>query len=470
MRAHVTPLLLLGGLLMSGLALADEVELLNGQRIRGSVVEETKDSMTFNVVMGGTETRMKFPLSRIHAVTIGGRRIVLNEKPGAEPKAPAKAQSPEHGETPDDHEPPQATKAPVESDPEPEAKSEPSPKAAGRTPAEVAALIRKAGATPPEWYESTPLDYPQSLDLSWPERPQGPWNPSRNIGQYLWSTINENPSRWKSGIRFLHHLLTVHKDNPPVLTRTMEALASSYFNLMQDWARAAFWWEKLATRQKLSVFNTVRLSECYWRLGSKAMAVAKMREVDGYVSAGIVKLWSEMGEPEKALRLAAAMARSDDRGDPSWVAEGHLAAGDVYRLHGRYPEAMARYQKVLEVQPVGQRKGMIERLRNRAQANLDAIKVYDALDLKRIPDGAYRATSVSYAGPLEVTVTVAAGRIESVRVSRYEDKQYYGALLAVPEQIVAKQSVKGIDAVTCATITSEAIVNATAKALAGAMR
>lgn len=470
MRVYVMAVLLAGSLLMSGLALADEVELLNGQRIRGSVVEESKDSITFNVTMGGAETKMRFPVSRVHAVTIGGRRIVLNEKPGAESKAATKAQPPEHGEAPDDEETPQAAKTPVASDPEPEAKSEPSPKAGARSQAEVAALIRKAGATPPDWYEATPLDYPQSLDLSWPEKPQGPWNPSKNIGQYLWSTINENPSRWKSGIRFLHHLLTVHKDNPPVLTRTMEALANSYFNLMQDWARAAFWWEKVAARQKLSVFNTVRLAECYWRLGSKAMAVAKMREVDGYVSAGIVKLWSEMGEPEKALRLAAAMARPDERGDQSWVAEGHLAAGDVYRLHGRYSEAVARYQKVLEIQPIGQRKGQIERLRNRAQANIDAIKVYDALDLKRIPDGAYRATSISYAGPLEVTVTVAAGRIESVRVSRFEDKQYYSSLVAVPEQIVAKQSVKGIDAVTCATITSEAIVNATAKALAGAMK
>ncbi len=112
----------------------------------------------------------------------------------------------------------------------------------------------------------------------------------------------------------------------------------------------------------------------------------------------------------------------------------------------------------------------VERCQKRAQANIEAIKVYDALDLKKIPDGTYRSSSIAYAGPLEVAVTIAAGRIEAVKVTRYEDKQYYSSLTAVPKQIVERQSVKGIDAVTQATITSEAIVNATAKALAGAMK
>ena len=39
-----------------------------------------------------------------------------------------------------------------------------------------------------------------------------------------------------------------------------------------------------------------------------------------------------------------------------------------------------------------------------------------------------------------------------------------------PAQIVEKQVVRGVDAVTGATITSEAIINATAKALSVAMR
>ncbi|MBM4033586.1 MAG: FMN-binding protein [Planctomycetes bacterium] len=446
----------LGFLLSMVLARArgDELELLNGQRVRGEVVEQTAAMVIVRLAVGDGSAQMKFPTSRIHAITVGGERRVLNDKPVAVAPRPV-----------------------PKSEPAPEAKSEgeaPTPKPitgrVTRSRADVEALIKQAGSTPPDWYEKTPLDYPQTLDLSWPERVQGPWNPSRNVGQYIWSTINENPSRWHSGIRFLHHLLTVHKDNPAVLARVMDSLGSSYFNLLQDWARAAFWWQKCEQRRATSVFNTVRLAECYWRLGSKPMAAEKLREVDRYISSGIVKLWADMGEVDKALKLAYGMTQEDVRTDAGWVAEGHLLMGDTYRLHGRFREALAAYQKVLAVPAVGQRKGHVERSHKRAQANIDAVKLYDALDLKRVPDGTYRATMPAYAGPLEVAVTIAAGRIEEVKVTRTEDKQYYASLTAVPKQIVDKQSLKGIDAVTQATITSEAIVNAAAKALAGAMK
>ena len=452
MRAWSVVLGLASLWLLGAVARGDEIELLNGQRVRGDVTEETATVVTVRMAVGDSNAQMKFPVSRIHAVTAGGKRRVLNEMPAtAEPKAAPKGE-------------PAAT-------PEGETlKATPPKGSASRSRAEVEALIHKAGTTPPDWYESTPLDYPQTLDLSWPEKPQGPWNQSKNVGQYLWSSVNENPSRWKSGIRFLHHLLTVHKDDPAPLGRVMDSLANSYFNLVQDWARAAFWWRKREQRGSLGVFNTVRLAECYWRLGSKAMAAEKLREVDRYISPSIIKLWADMGELDKALKLTSSMTREDVKTEGAWVAEGHLLAGDAYRLHGRFREAIACYQKVLAVPADGKQKGRIERSHSRAQANIDAVKVYDALDLKRVPDGTYRASAASYAGPLEVAVAVAAGRIESVKVTRYEDKQYYASFTAIPKQIVERQSLKGIDAVTCATITSEAIVNATAKALAGAMK
>jgi hypothetical protein len=71
---------------------------------------------------------------------------------------------------------------------------------------------------------------------------------------------------------------------------------------------------------------------------------------------------------------------------------------------------------------------------------------------------------------LHVEVTVKGGRIEAVRVTKHEEKQFYSALTDTPGQIVRKQGVKGVDAVTGATMTSEAIIKATAKSLAGGMR
>ena len=54
----------------------------------------------------------------------------------------------------------------------------------------------------------------------------------------------------------------------------------------------------------------------------------------------------------------------------------------------------------------------------------------------------------------------------SVKVTNHKEKQYYNSINDTPAQIIAKQGVKGVDTTTHATITSVAIINATAKALA----
>ena len=46
-----------------------------------------------------------------------------------------------------------------------------------------------------------------------------------------------------------------------------------------------------------------------------------------------------------------------------------------------------------------------------------------------------------------------------------KDKQFYSALTDNTRKILEKKGVKDVDATTGATITSEAIINATAKAL-----
>jgi uncharacterized protein with FMN-binding domain len=51
-------------------------------------------------------------------------------------------------------------------------------------------------------------------------------------------------------------------------------------------------------------------------------------------------------------------------------------------------------------------------------------------------------------------------------VTKHKEKQFYSALSDIPRQIIKKQSVKGVDATSRATITAEAVINATAKALA----
>ena len=189
---------------------------------------------------------------------------------------------------------------------------------AARTRAEVEALIQKAGATPPDWWNSVALNYPPTVDLKWPDMRGKPWNSQTNIGQYMWSVINENPSKWRGGVKLLHHCLMVNKGNSAALDKAMDALGNAYFNLLQDWPRAVFWW------RKVGYDDDGYSARCYWKMGCKEMAVEVLNSLPpaepGY--GNIAKLWADMGETDKALAAADALVRA---GKPE---QGYLAAGD----------------------------------------------------------------------------------------------------------------------------------------------
>lgn len=337
-----------------------------------------------------------------------------------------------------------------------------------RTRTEVEALIKQVGSKPPDWWDSVELKYPKTLDLSWPIRlPQGtPWDANKNVGQYIWDVINPNPSRWKEGIKLVNHLMILHKDDPAKVERSVDTLGRMFHDLLEDWARAAFWWRK--SEQMGGFAPPVKLAHCYWELGSKEMAVEVLVETEQYYipEPGEIRLWGEMGEVDKALALAESAAKE------GWADESYLAAADICRQAGRYAEATTYYEKVLVLPDLVRRGHGPERDRpkERAQASLQAMKLFDTLDLKRVPDGAYTSNSIAYADQLYVEVVVRAGRIESVRVTQHEERQFYSAFTDTIRKIVSKQSVKGVDATTGATITSEAIINATAKALAAGMK
>ncbi len=112
--------------------------------------------------------------------------------------------------------------------------------------------------------------------------------------------------------------------------------------------------------------------------------------------------------------------------------------------------------------------GRPRKCRNRAQASLDAIRLFELSDVKKVPDGTYRASSLGYEAQVAIEVAVKNRRIESVKVTQHKEKQFYSALTDTPRKIIEKQDVRGVDATSSATITSEAILNATAKALSGA--
>ena len=241
----------------------------------------------------------------------------------------------------------------------------------------------------------------------------------------------------------------------------METLGRLYFLLLRDYARAAFWWRQAGVERQANLPQGVELAECFWRLGNKQMALEFLNKNRVYFTT--IKLLADMGETRRALQIADAAARG------GWSDLAYLYAGDACRIEGRYDEAIRYYQQVLDLKTRGggatRDEKRIERNQTRARANIQAIKIYDNLDLSRIPDGVYKGAAPGYVADIQVEVTIRQSRIVEVRVTDHKEKQYYGALAETPAKIIDKQGVKGVDATTSATITSEAIINATALAL-----
>ncbi|MCY2954938.1 MAG: hypothetical protein NTU53_23660, partial [Planctomycetota bacterium] len=140
--------------------------------------------------------------------------------------------------------------------------------------------------------------------------------------------MDPNPGRWKEGVKLVHHVLSVNKDNPEAITQAMQSLSHLDAHLLEDYPRAAFWARKQAR-------DPILLADCYWKMGCKVMATEILARINGDPTRNctIVKLWSDMGELDKALRLAEQEA---DRGRP---VVAYLAAADVCRKAGRYPQA-----------------------------------------------------------------------------------------------------------------------------------
>ncbi len=289
--------------------------------------------------------------------------------------------------------------------------------------------------------------------------PTKKWNAQKNVTQYIWEIVNPNPERWKSGIKLVHRILSTHRDNSALLVRDMRQLGEMYFRLLQDYPRAAFWYRKARVENGTPL--GVRLAECYWRMGSKAMAMEQLKART--VSIGVIKLYSDMGETKRALQLVEPFAKVGR------THEAYLLGGDACRLAGRYEEAVQYYQKVLQDKNARNAE-YLRRFQGRARDSIEAIRLAENADPRLVADGTYTVTTTGYAGPLQVAVTITGGQIESVKVTKHKDKQFFTALTETPRQIVSKQSVKGIDAVSGATVTSQAIVNGTAKAMANATR
>ena len=233
-----------------------------------------------------------------------------------------------------------------------------------------------------------------------------------------------------------------------------------YYALLQDYARAAYWWRK-AGIERATLGPGVHLAECYWKLGNRQMAVGAIEKLPPRFET--IKLWADMGDLRRALAIADPNARGL-RPTGLDLRRRRLPRGRPVQAGPAILRAAARPARG----HAGQGPHRTES--RRAAANIEAIKLFDTLDLRprarrHLPQ---RQPGLRGRGPRRGGRQ--GGRIESVRVTEHREKQFYSSMTDTPRKIIEKQSVKGIDATSGATITSEAIINATAKALGGAMK
>jgi len=419
MSLVIAAMLLIG--ICDDLQSEDSVELLNGVQLQGTItgIRKQQKEFDFQYTVGGTVVDQTLPYGKVHAVTMSGKRFVITPMP-----------------------------VPVASDDSPDGPAQ-------RSEREVKELIERIGPTEPDWMAETDMNHPRSLDLSWPIKAEGPWNESKNIGQYIWGRVNPNVARWKPGIKLVRHCVDLHDADLQRQIRDMEKLGVMYFQLLQDYPRAAYWLQKANAQP--NTMPGIHLAECYWRLGNQAMAMNAMRGRN--LNVGAIKLFGDMGELKRALDITRSYENSPQNNE-AW-----LNCGDALRTAGKMDQAIQYYQKVID-QNRARNQEYLNRYKGRAANSIESIRSLEQANVRNVADGTYNAAALGYNGSLEVAVTVVDAKITKVEVTKHQEKQFYAALDDTPKQILDEQSILNIDATSGATITSQAIVNATTKALA----
>ncbi|MBT5927995.1 MAG: FMN-binding protein [Verrucomicrobia bacterium] len=404
-------------------AALDSIEFLSGAKLEGKVlsIDKQQRKVQFESMIAGNTRAGSYPYETIHRVLWKGKEYIVTPKPTQPTSTPKPGTS----------------------------------TVVNRSPSEIRNLIDTEGRSTPDWLASTPLNHPKTLDLNWPHPAPKPWNSGKNIGQYIWDRINPNARQWRSGLRLMYHLSSMHQTKGELRTRIQRSIGSMYFRFFQDYSRAAWWWEQAGPGA--GNHDVIGLAECYFRLGSRDMAQQILGKSGN--SVGKIKLLGAMGETKKALQLANSFTRYANQPH-----EALLVAGDICRATDQFEMAIEFYKKVLSAKPA-RNEQYSKRYRGRATDSIESIKLFELLDITQLANGTYTGSSLGYEAPLHVAATVQSGRIVKLEITQHREKQYYSALRDVPEQIIRKQDLKQVDATSRATITAIAIINATAKAL-----
>jgi len=277
---------------------------------------------------------------------------------------------------------------------------------------------------PPAWLESVPFHYPTNK----------PWKEAR---LHIRKLLAEGGEKAREAIKLTYLYIVVNKVPPDDHEYPLNLyLAGEY-----AWATKIY-------AQRLESFPKGHSHE-YSNLAS---------------------LYMHFGEPRKALQtLNAGLQRLPD---PPWdimnKAKLNDAIGDIYAKLGEREKATKHYQLAIKLYPTSKQpwgRHLLPRHAAKTQAKLDLL-LRDTFDLAEIPDGVYRGKSLGYGKDVHAVVTMKGGRIAQIRVS-HQEKIEQGATKTIPKRIIEKQTLE-VDGVTGATVTTQAIIEATYRALQSA--
>ncbi|MFH0911090.1 MAG: tetratricopeptide repeat protein [Planctomycetota bacterium] len=327
---------------------------------------------------------------------------------------------------------------------------------------EIERRIREAGRTKPEWWDKVALVYPKTLDLSW-SAPERGWDERKDLEPYLLGVVRRYPENWKAGIKLLYRVLEVNKANPAVSQKAWQNLGILYAYL-EDWPRAAYGFLKSSN-------SALDLAHSFWALGSRDLAEETLQFIRPRTAHDIqraVVLWTEIERPEKGLALAQDLIQGDD------VVLGHYMTGYVHRRGGEFEKALSCFEEALSLQeqtPAYRKNdpGALAEHR-RIRDGVEAMRTLAGAGLAKLHDGTYRAAALGFDDLVEVRLTVEGGRIRSVEAAGRSESLASHSLTVVPREIVREQGIRGVDAVTGATVTAEAVIHAAAQAIAQATR
>ncbi len=178
---------------------------------------------------------------------------------------------------------------------------------------------------------------------------------------------------------------------------------------------------------------------------------------------------AHFGEYDQALALLGE-AMNDLPPAPwriSSLAKIQEQLGDLRAAQGDLAKAKAHYTEAIRLlpqsdQPYG--RHLLPRQTAKIQSKLDLLAL-EHMNLAALRPGTFTAKTLGYAETpeMQVTVTLEGGRITDVAV-KHGEKIDLNATTLIPQQIIAKQSLK-VDAISGATVTSQAIVEGAFRAL-----